>query len=124
MSNIGAGETLDAWLIKKSEINDINSFLLTNDSEETTEKIKSNYGKHFKYRTLSASEMTFQPLTSYLKGRFDLTLFTSDLSIEPKERDKIMFEDGTMLVISRLLPQKQLGFYVFKKKFPVIMELE
>jgi len=124
MSNIGAGETLHAWLIKKSEVDNVNSLIATNDTTPTIETIKSQYAKHFKYRTLSTSEMTFQPLTSHLKGRYDLTLFTSDLDIEPKERDKVMFEDGTMLVITRLLPQKQLGFYMFKRKFPVILEMQ
>ena len=124
MSNIGAGETFNAWLIKKNVINDIDTFLLTNDTQEAITKIRSEYGQRFKYRTLTASEMTYQPLQNHLKGRYDLTLFTSELNINPKERDKIMFEDGTHLMVSRVLPQKQLGFYMFKKKFPVILELE
>jgi len=124
MGNIGAGETLTAWLIKKSEVSDVDNLILERDNQETRTKIKSEYAKKFKYRTLTQSEMTYQPLPNYLKGRYDLTMFTSDLDIKPNERDKIMFEDGTFLMISKVLPQKQLGFYMFKKKFPVILELE
>ena len=60
--------------------------------------------------------MTYQPLQNHLKGRYDLTLFTSELNINPKERDKIMFEDGTHLMVSRVLPQKTTWVLYVQKK--------
>ncbi|HKL47107.1 MAG TPA: hypothetical protein VJ878_00430, partial [Candidatus Izemoplasmatales bacterium] len=101
----------------------VNSLIATNDTTPTIETIKSQYSKPFKYRTLTSSEMIYQPITSHLKGKYDMTLFTSDTSIDPQNRDKIMFEDGSMLLVNKVLPQKQAGFYMFRKKFPVILEL-
>jgi len=121
MANIGAGETRVAWLIKSENVSLVDSMIKDTDTE--TVKV-SEYAKRFKYRVLTSTEMTYQPLSSWLKGKYDKTIFTSDTTIQPNERDKILFEDGRYLRITRKLPQEQLGFYVFSKKFPVILELE
>jgi hypothetical protein len=121
MANIGVGETFDAWLVKSEDIAVVDSMI---KSTETLNAIKSEYTKHFKYRHLSQSEMTYAPISGYLKGKFDKVIFTSETDISPKERDKILFKDGTFLRVTRSLPQKQLGMYMFSKKFPHILELE
>jgi len=121
MANIGAGETRKAWLIKSENVTIVDSMMKDTDNETV---IKSEYARMFKYRTLTATEMTYQPLSSWLKGKYDKTIFTSDTEIKPKERDKILFEDGRYLRITRKLPQEQIGFFAISKKFPVILELE
>jgi hypothetical protein len=121
MANIGAGETRKAWLIKSENVNVVDSMI--KDTESVT-VVKKEYAKMFKYRTLTSTEMTYQPLSSWLKGKYDKTIFTSDTEIRPKERDKILFEDGRYLMITRVLPQEQIGFFAINKKFPYILELE
>jgi hypothetical protein len=119
--NIGAGETLKAWLVKSKDIEAVDSLVKDTSVKDV---IHSEYTQGFNYRTLNTSEMTYQPISNWLKGRYDKTMFTSDTSITPKERDKVLFEDGTFLRITRVLPQKQNGFFMFSKKFPNILELE
>jgi hypothetical protein len=121
MANIGAGETRKAWLVKSEDVNVVDSMI--KDTESIT-VVKKEYSKMFKYRALTATEMTYQPLSSWLKGKYDKVIFTSDTAIQPNERDKILFEDGRYLRITRKLPQEQIGFFAISKKFPYILELE
>lgn len=121
MANIGVGETFKAWLIKREKVTTVDSMIKDTEIEEIVRVVAL---KSFKYRHLSQKEMTIQPLSNHLKGRFDKVIFTSDTLIMPKERDKVLFEDGTMLTITRKIPQTQLYCYAFSKKFPHILELE
>ena len=121
MANIGAGETREAWLIKSENVILVDSMIKTTDTEIIKQ---SEYTKYFKYRALTATEMTYQPLSSWLKGKYDKVIFTSDTEIQPNERDKILFDDGRYLRITRKLPQEQIGFFAISKKFPHILELE
>ena len=121
MANIGAGETRKAWLVKREFVATIDSMIKDTSLEDV---IASVYTKYFKYRALSSTEMTYQPISSYLKGKYDKVIFTSETDLVFNERDKILFEDGRFLNITRKLPQEQLGFYMFSKKFPHILELE
>jgi len=120
MSNIGAGEYLDAWLVKREEITQVDS-MIKSTATVTTEIYK--YTKPFKYRYLTATEMTFQPISAHLKGRYNRVLFTSETDIVFRERDKILFEDNSMLLINRLLPQYQNGMFLISNNPPHILEL-
>ena len=121
MANIGAGETRNAWLVKSENVTLVDSMIKSTDTETVKQ---SEYSKHFKYRALTTTEMTYQPLSSWLKGKYDMVIYTSDTNIKPNERDKILFEDGRYLRIIRKLPQEQNGFFAISKKFPHILELE
>ena len=122
MANIGAGETLVAYLIKKTVANDVNSQI--KDTVPTDTILNLNGVYRFKYRHLSQSEMTYQPISNWLKGKFDRVLFTSETAIEFEERDFVMFESGKKLRITRILPQSQHGAFLINKKYPHILELE
>ena len=122
--NIGAGETFKAWLIKKEDYSDLNSLINEVDTELEETKLVSKYGKEFKYRYLSSSEMTYQPISNWLKGKFQNVIFTSEYNMNFKERDYVRFEDGSQLRITRKLPQVQHGAFVINRKFPHILELE
>lgn len=122
MANIGAGETFVAYLIKKNVITDVDSQIKDTILTETLLNIEGV--KRFKYRYLSQSEMTYQPISGWLKGKFDKVLFTSETDIEFEERDFVMFENQRRLRISRVLPQTQHGAFLINKKQPHILELE
>ena len=121
MANIGAGEIRVAYLVKKENVTLIDSMIkttatITYDIAQSLQKIR--------YRYLNSTEMTFQPLSGHLKGRYDRVLFTSETDIVFKERDKILFDDmETYLMITRVLPQVQHGFFAISKKAPNILEL-
>ena len=121
MGNIGAGETRKAWLIKGENVTLVDSMIKTTDTETVKQ---SEYTKMFKYRALTTTEMTYQPLSSWLKGKYDKVIFTSDTEIKPNQQDEVLFEDGKRLIIMRVLPQEQIGFFAISKKFPHILELE
>ena len=122
MANIGAGETLVAYLIKKSKATDVESQIKDTIPTETILNLDGVY--RFKFRHLSQSEMTYQPISNWLKGKFDRVLFTSETAIEFEERDFVMFESGKKLRITRILPQSQHGAFLINKKYPHILELE
>lgn len=122
MSNIGVGETFIAYLIKKTVITDVETQIKTTAPTETILNIEGVY--RFKYRHLSQSEMTYQPISGWLKGKFDKVLFTSDRKVDFNERDFVMFEDGKRLRIARAFPQTQHGAFLVNKKPPHILELE
>lgn len=124
MANIGVGETYHAWLIEKSNVQDVNSYLNELDEAINITKFIATKGTHFKYRYLSQSEMTYQPISNHLKGKFDSVIFTSETNIKFKERQMVVFEDGTHLLITRKLPQTQINSFAFTKKPPHILELE
>ena len=120
MSNIGAGETYNAWLIKREYITLVDSLIKTSATETDS---FTEYTQPFRFRYLTSSEMTFQPISAHLKGRYDRVIFTSELDLEFRERDKILFEDNTTLIINRAIPQKQHGMFLISKKTPIILEL-
>lgn len=121
MANVGAGEVLKAYLVTTDLITAVDTQY---KSSTPVEEIKKIYHlREFKYRYLTSSEMTFQPLTDSLKGRYDRTLFTSEIDIVFRERNKILFEDGRYLMINRVLPQVQHGMFLINKKPPHILEL-
>lgn len=120
MANLGAGEVLKAYLVKKELITVVDSQL----KDTSVEEVKSIYKlKLFKYRHITDREMTTQPISGYLKGQFDKVIFTSETDIVFNERDKILFPDKTTLVIERKIPQKQHGYFIISNKFPHILEL-
>lgn len=125
MANIGAGETQVAYLIKKSKATDVET-QGNHHIEDTmpTETILNLDGVYrFKFRHLSQTEMTTQPISGWLKGVFDKVLFTSETNIIFEERDFIMFSNGKKLRITRVLPQTQHGAFLVNKKPPHILEL-
>ncbi|MCK9319498.1 hypothetical protein, partial [Methanoculleus sp.] len=69
-------------------------------------------------------EMTSQPITGWLKGKFEKVIFTSETDIEFKERDFVLFEDGTKYRITRVLEQSQHGAFLISRNFPHILELK
>lgn len=120
MGNIGAGELLDAYLVKESVITTVDSLLKTTSvvGISVVEGVT-----HFKYRYLTNNEMTMQPISNWLKGQFDKVIFTSETNIVFKERDYIIFESGERARITRKIPQVQHGMYLISKKPPHILEL-
>ena len=122
MANIGAGELLKGYLIKKATVKDIDSQIKDTVPTETFKNMNGVY--EFKYRHLSQSEMTYQPISNWLKGKFDKVLYTSETDIKFEERDFIKFENGKFLRITRVLPQSQHGAFLINKKPPHILELE
>ena len=120
MSNIGAGELITGYLVKKKDITLVDSMI--KDTATITYDV-AKYLKKFKFRYLTSSEMTFQPISAHLKGRYDRVVFSSETDIEFKERDKILFEDNTTLSITRIIPQVQHGYFMISKKAPNILEL-
>jgi hypothetical protein len=125
MANIGAGESYVAYLVKRDNVNVVDS--LIKNAVASQEIITSAYCKRFKYRFLSSTEMTYQPLSTHLKGKIDGSIFTSETDLNAVERDKLYFVggimDGKYLTIMRILPQVQHGAYTVNKKAPKIMEL-
>lgn len=120
MGNIGAGELLVAYLVKESVVTTVDSLLKTT----TVEGISVVEGvTPFKYRYLTNNEMTTQPISNWLKGQFDKVIFTSETNIEFKERDYILFENGSKARITRKIPQVQHGMFLISKKPPHILEL-
>jgi len=121
MANMGAGEVRVAYLVKKQEITLVDSMI--KDTATITYDVAKRLQK-FRYRYLNSTEMTFQPLSGHLKGRYDRVLFSSETDIVFRERDKILFDDlKTTLIITRVLPQVQQGFFAISKKAPNILEL-
>lgn len=121
MANIGAGEVLTAYLIKESVATLVDSQIKDTVPSETI--LNLNGVDSFKYRYLTNNEMTMQPISSWLKGQFDKVLFTSETDITFKERDFILFENGTKLRIIRVLAQSQHGMFLLNQKHPHILEL-
>lgn len=126
MANIGAGETLTAYLVKRESVNLVDAFIKDNVASE--EVFKPEYSQRFRYRFLSTNEMTFQPITAGLKGKFDGVIFSSETELKPRERDIIYFLDGILaekrLLVTRVIPQMQHGAFLINKKHPNIMELK
>jgi len=121
MANMGAGEVRVAYLVKKQEITLVDSMI--KDTATITYDVAKRLQK-FRYRYLNSTEMTFQPISAHLKGRYDRVLFSSETDIVFKERYKILFDDlKTTLSITRVFPQVQHGFFAISKKAPNILEL-
>jgi len=121
MANIGAGETFTAYLVKASDITTVDSFIkATNTSSLAT----CGVVQAFRYRYLSSNEAITQALPSWLKGKLNDVIFTSETEIDPRLNDVIYLEyDFKKRVISSVIPQRQLGFYAISKKFPFVLEL-
>jgi len=126
MANIGAGESLHAYLVKKENVNIVDAYFRANIVPNVS-IAKIDDMIPFRYRFLSTTEMTFQPISAHLKGKFDGVLFTSETDIFVNERDKIYFSDGLLqgkyLTITRVIPQVHIGAFVINKKYPKIIEL-
>jgi hypothetical protein len=120
MANIGAGEVRVAYLVKSEDITLVDS-MIKDTATISYDVIK--YTRKFRYRYLNSTEMTFQPLSGHLKGRYDRVIFCSETDIDFRERDKILFKEGNTLSITRVLPQLQHGFFAISKKAPNILEL-
>jgi hypothetical protein len=127
MSNIGAGELYDAYLVKKANVTLVDSMI--KDTVVTSTEA-NQYMIPFRYRYLTSEEMTFQPLSAYLKGRYDRVLYTSEKDITFRERDKVLFTNSTTpnvinrsLNITRIIPQVQHGMFMITKKPPHILEM-
>lgn len=125
MANIGAGETYNAYLIKKENVTVVDSMLSDTYTGDTNAVYE--YMTPFQYRFLSAKEMAYFPISNHLKGKFDGVIFTSDFDLKPRQNDKILFIDGYLegkrTLITKVLPQVQMGMFVISKKFPLIIEL-
>mgnify|MGYP001240613849 CR=1 FL=1 len=121
MSNVGAGEVLKAYLVKKNQITTVDSMLKNTLVEDVA---ISNELKPFRFRYLTQSEMTFQPLSNWLKGKFDKVIFSSETTLNPAKYDGILFEDKSILRVQRILPQTMHGMFLINKKAPKILELE
>ena len=126
MANIGAGETFTAYLVKRENVNLVDAFIKDNVASE--EVFKPEYSQRFRYRFLSNNEMTFQPISAHLKGKFDGVIYSSETDLKPRERDSIYFVDGLMegksLRVARVLPQMQHGAFLINHKHPNIIELQ
>ena len=122
MSNIGAGEYRTAYLIKQTVITVVDSQIKSEAPVETILNIDGVQG--FRYRYLTEREMTFQPITAYMKGKFDKVIFSSETEITFDERNYILFDDGNKLRITRVLPQTQHGAFLISRNAPHIIELE
>lgn len=125
MANIGAGETYHAYLVKKENVKLVDS--LIKETIPTEENVTFEYMQSFRYRFLSQTEMTFQPISAWLKGKYDGIIFSSETEISPNANDKLYFIDGILegksLLIARVIPQVQNGMFMISKKFPNIIEL-
>ena len=124
MANIGAGETYHAYLVKKENVKLVDSLIKTIPTEKN---VTFEYMQSFRYRFLSQTEMTFQPISAWLKGKYDGIIFSSETEISPNANDKLYFIDGILegksLLITRVIPQVQNGMFMISKKFPNIIEL-
>jgi hypothetical protein len=124
MANIGAGETYHAYLVKKENVKLVDSLIKTIPTEKN---VTFEYMQSFRYRFLSQTEMTFQPISAWLKGKYDGVIFSSETEISPNANDKLYFIDGILegksLLITRVIPQVQNGMFMISKKFPNIIEL-
>jgi len=122
MANVGAGEVLKAYLVKETLATELDSQLKTLVVSESIRNLEGV--KMFKYRYLTNNEMTLQPISNWLKGQFEKVLYTSETGITFKERDFVLFEDGTKYRITRVLEQSQHGAFLISKNFPHILELK
>jgi len=123
MANIGAGETYVGYLVKKDKFEMVDSLLKS--SQPDVESKISVYTKQFRYRYLSSNEMTYLPISGWLKGKFDRVLFTSETDIKFSERDKIyLIEENKVLLITKVSPMVQHGYFAINKKPPHVLELE
>lgn len=121
MANLGAGEVLKAYLVKKELITVVDTQY---KSSVPVEEIKKIYKlKQIRYRYLTNTEATYQPINNWLKGKYDKVIFTSETDVEFRERDKILFDDGRYLVINSVIPQTQHGAFLINRKPPHILEL-
>ena len=79
MANIGAGETLHAYLVRAENVNLVDAFIKDNVASE--DAFKPEYSQRFRYRFLSTNEMTFQPISALLKGKFDAVIYSSETEL-------------------------------------------
>lgn len=124
MTNIGIGETFLGYLVKAKDVANIDSLLSASVPTETV--LTYEVCHPFKYRYLSEFEMTNQPISAWLKGKYESVIFTSEIDYAFEERDRVFLEDSKtkFLSITNVIPQKHLGMYVIQKKFPNILELK
>jgi len=122
MANIGVGENKIAYLVKYADVTNVDSMLSTSTPVE--EIVRVGYMKRFKYRHLTQNEMTYQPISNWLKGKEESVLYTSETDILPKERDKVYFESSEVfLSITKVIPQSHHGAFLVNGKHPHILEL-
>lgn len=121
MGNVGAGEVRPAYLIKRDVATDVDS-QIKDTKIETLLYLDGVY--LFEYRYLTQREMVYMPISNHLKGKVDRVLFTSETDVPFKERDKVMFEDGHKLIITKVLPQSEHGMFLISQNPPHILELE
>ena len=124
MTNIGIGETFLGYLIKAKDVSNIDTLLSVSTPIATV--LTYEVCHPFRYRYLSDYEMTNQPISAWLKGKFESVIFTSEIDYTFEERDRVFLEDEKMkyMTITNVIPQKHLGGYVITKKFPHILELK
>jgi hypothetical protein len=124
MANIGVGETYQGYLIKAKDVANIDSLLSASVPTETV--LTYEVCHQFRYRYLTDREMTSQPIGGWLKGQFESVIFTSETELVFEERDRVFVEDDKTkyFTIIGVLPQKQLGSFVFNKAYPHILELK
>ena len=123
MGNLGAGEFLRAYLIKETVIDTIDSQIKESILSQGTAIIEGV--TPFRYRYLTNSEMTSQPITGWLKGQFKKVIYTSQTNIEFKERDIVLCEDdGRKFIIDNIMKQTHIGMFLLNKKSPHILELK
>ena len=124
MRNIGVGETFLGYLIKAKDVSNIDTLLSVSTPIETV--LTYEVCHPFKYRYLSDFEMTSQPISAWLKGKYESVIFTSEIDYVFEERDRVFLEDekAKYLTITRVIPQKHLGMFAITKKWPHILELK
>ncbi|MCK9575884.1 MAG: hypothetical protein WC143_08190 [Eubacteriales bacterium] len=121
MSNIGVGETYCGIYIEQGYISKVDS-LLGNTLPVTT-LIGTQYIKTFKYRYLTSSEMLTQPISGWVKNKYEDVIFTSENSVDWKTKSLIYTQDGKRHILENKLPQRQHGMFLISQKFPHILEL-
>jgi len=121
MRNVGAGETYNGYLVKKSDITNVESFIKTTSSVSVT---TCEALTPFRYRYIDANERLAMALPAWAREQASNVIFTSDADITPSVNDRVYFEDGTFLLVVEVMPQRQLGAYMFSKKFPYVIRLK
>lgn len=122
MGNIGASETYVGYLVKSANWAEVDSLL--KDTSINVAYQQSNYIQRFRFRYLSQEESTMQQLRGWLKGGFSAVIFSSETELSPKERDRVLFEDGTSLIVMQQKPLTSNGMFALSKKPPHVMVLQ
>ncbi len=121
MANIGAGETYRGYLVKQENWTSVDSLL--KDTVPVVSDEISQYAQKFRYRYLSQEEITQQQMRGWLKASYSYVLFSSETTLTPKERDRVILEDGQTFIITKSQAMVQNTMFAFTKKPPHIMVL-